>query len=244
MPPKKNIKPIVNDEIINFYELDGCKPFQTEYHNPCYNGNTMPLKHCLQLVIVGCTGSGKTNILLNIINSMDDTFNYIKIFTQNKSEALYEYIESRIPKPYLEIFEGIDKFNKMNFDKLDKGQYLFIYDDFCIESSSKQKNIEEMYTRGRKLGEKGGISNIYLTQSWYDTPKVIRKQCGYIILKKVNGKLEINSILRDCSIANMTSSTLQNMYDYCVKSKEDIVNFLLIDKTAKNKDFVRISVKF
>jgi len=226
-------------DVINFYQNEECSKFAVKYENPNFNLIDMPLKHPLQMVITGCSGSGKSNILLNIINKMNSTFNFIKIFTQNKNEQLYEFLQSKIPKPYLEIFEGIQAFNDFDVTKLDKGQYLFIYDDFCIESGKKQKKIEEMYIRGRKMADSGGISNVYLTQSYYDTPKVIRKQAGYVILKKINGKLELASIIRDCSLGDVSREQLFAMYEFCCKSKEDISNFLLIDKTAPSEYLFR-----
>ena len=232
-------KPNTNDGgLVNFYEQDECKQFAVEYHNPNYDKENMPFKHPLCQILIGATGSGKSNILLNIIRVMGATFNYIRIFTQNKNEQLYEYLQSKIEPPLLEIYEGLDEMNTYLADcdkKLEDAQYLFIFDDFCIFSDKEQKPIENLYVRGRKMAKKHGISLIYLTQSYYDVPKIIRKQASQLILKKINGKMETNSIIRDCSSLEITKGQLQNMYNYCVKSKEDINNFMLIDKGADDK---------
>ena len=37
------------------------------------------------------------------------------------------------------------------------------------------------------MAKKHGISLIYLTQSYYDVPNIIRKQANQLILKKING---------------------------------------------------------
>lgn len=228
MPPKKKvIKEVPKSDVINFYELKDVQTFNPVYHNPTFDINTQPLKHPLYGLICGTTGSGKTNILMNIITKMDSTFNRIKIFTQNKNEPLYQYLESKINKPYLEIFEGLSELNKMDLDKMEKNQYLFIYDDMCLEKD--QSKIEQMYIRGRKLS----ISNIYLSQSYFQTPKIIRKQINYLILKKVSGTRDINSILRECSIS-VDKNKLQKMFNYCVQSRDDIVNFFLIDLGASD----------
>ena len=228
--PRKRIQNNAN-EMTNYYESPDVIEHQQDYVNPTYNEQNQPFKHPFQSILCGQTGSGKSNILINIIQKTNGTFNFIKIFTQNKHEPLYLMLEKKIPKPFLEIFEGIDAFNKINFEKLEKGQYLFIYDDMCVESAKKQKQIEELYIRGRKMGG-NGISNIYLSQSYYDIPMIIRKQCSMLILKKINGKKEINAILRDCACGDMTSQTLQNMYNYCVQSKDDICNCMTINKGA------------
>ena len=155
MPPKKKaLKVTKKDDVINFYDLKDVQAFNPVYHNPTYDQNTQPLKHPMYMLICGTTGSGKTNVLLNIISKMNSTFNRIKIFTQNKAEPLYQYLESKIDKPYSEIHEGLAELNKMDLDKVEKNQYLFIYDDMVLEKD--QSKIEQMYIRGRKLS----ISNI------------------------------------------------------------------------------------
>ena len=215
----------------NYYELESTKPFIVEYNNPCYDFETMPLKHPMRALIVGCSGSGKSNVLLGIIEKMSDTFNEIKIFTQDKSEPLYEMLESKIEKPYLQIFEGLDDLKSMDMTKLE-GQQLFIFDDMVVEPEKKQQKICELYIRGRKMSDKKGISLIYLTQSYYDVPNIIRKQANQLLLKKINGRLETNAIIRDCSALDLTTAQLQSMYSYCVNSTFDIQNVFLIDKSA------------
>jgi len=221
---KKTVKK--DDEIINFYELDEVKAFCPEYHNPCYCPESMPLKHPMFLVIVGCQGSGKTNILMNIIQKMDSTFNYIKIFTANKEEPLYLFLESKINKPYLEIFDGDNVLDNVQIDGLEKGQYLYIFDDLCLEKN--QDKIEKLFIRGRKCAERQGVSCVYLSQMYFRTPSDVRKNMNALILKKINGKRDIANILRETSI-NAESDQLLNMFKHCVKTKDDIANFLLID---------------
>lgn len=218
-------------ENINFYERDDVKVFCPDYHNPNYDVNTMPFKHPMRGILIGASGSGKSNVLLNLIKKMNNTFNSIKIFTQDKKEPLYEYLESVIPAPQLEIFEGIDAFNNYDIkEELKHGQHLLVFDDFVVEGEKKQSKIKELYIRGRKMAE-NGLSLLYLSQSYYETPKMIRKQATSLILKKINGGKELRTILKDCSV-NATGNQLEAMYNHCVKSADDITNFMLIDKTA------------
>ena len=232
----KNKKKVKNDddedcEVENFYNKKEVQVFCPKYHNPNYNSKTMPFKHPMRGVIVGASGSGKSNVLLDLINKMIGTFNSIKIFTQDKDEPLYQYLASMIEPPQLEIFEGIDAFNKYDIkEDLKHGQHLLIFDDMCIESEKKQQKIGELFIRGRKMSD-NGLSLLYLTQAYYQTPIIIRKQCTHLILKKVNGKRDVGAILKDSSL-DADGQQLQNMYNHCVKSADDITNFMLIDKSA------------
>jgi superfamily II DNA or RNA helicase len=81
--------------IINFYELDEVKLLTPQYHNPNYDEETMPLKHPERAILLAPSGGGKTNLLLGIIKAMNGTFKVIILFTQNKNEPLYEYLEKK-----------------------------------------------------------------------------------------------------------------------------------------------------
>lgn len=217
-------------EIINFYELPEVEKHKIEYINPNYNFKTMPLKHPLRMVLCGASGSGKSNILLNILEQMNDTFEKIIIFTQDKDEQLYNYLEEALLPDSFEIFEGIESVLNYNFSELDPKQHLIIFDDMCIESEKKQEPIKQLFIRGRKMAHKHGISLIYLTQSYFQTPPIIRKQMTQLILRKINGKRDCANILRETSI-NATSKQLLDLYETCCPP-DDITSFLLIDFSA------------
>lgn len=224
---KKKIK---EKGIINFYELEEVKKHAYNYVNPNYNFQKMPLKHPLRMVICGASGSGKSNILLNIIQQMNNTFEKVIIFTQDKDEQLYNYLEEKLDPDLFEIFEGIQSVINYNFDNLDAKQHLIIFDDMCIETEKKQDDIKQLYIRGRKMAHKCGISLIYLTQSYFQTPPVIRKQMTSLILRKINGKRDASNILRETSI-DTTTKQLLNIYEKCC-DPENIKGFLFIDFNA------------
>jgi hypothetical protein len=228
-------------DIINFYELPDVQQFARHFNNPTYDPLTQPLKHPnLRMVICGASGSGKSNILLNILNLMENTFEKILIFTQDKEEQLYQYLENKLSPDELEIFEGIENVMGFNFDNLEPKQHLIIFDDMCIESEKKQQNICELFIRGRKMAQSYGCSLIYLTQSYFQTPPVIRKQMTSLILRKINGKRDASSILKECSI-DATTQQLLHLYEACC-DPDDITAFLFIDFNAP--DSQRFRYKF
>lgn len=228
-----NRKSSKKTEIINFYTLPEVQKFAYNYVNPNYDFQKMPLKHPMRMVICGASGSGKSNILLNIINAMNSTFEKIIIFTQDKDEQLYNYLENKLGSDDFEIYEGIEKVRQYNFNKLEEKQHLIIFDDMCIETEKKQAPICELFIRGRKMAHKCGCSVIYLTQSYFQVPSVIRKQMTSMIIRKVNGKRDISNILRETALET-TTKILTNMYEACC-DPEDITAFLLIDYNAPEK---------
>lgn len=223
-------------DVINFYELEKVKNFGVKYHNPNYNFENMNLRHPVRLVINGCSGSGKSNLLLNIINLMDSTFEKILIFTQDKSEQLYEFLEDELGDS-IEIYEGIQKVKDYDWADLDDMQYLIIFDDMCVEKERDQQKICELFIRGRKMAHQKGLSLIYLTQSYFQTPPLIRKQMTGLILRKVNGKKDLGYILKEQSMEG-TKEQLMKMYKACCNPK-DITSFLYIDLNAAEESRFR-----
>ncbi len=220
-------------EIINFYELDEVKKHACDYVNPNYDYQKMPLKHPLRMVICGASGGGKSNLLLNIIKLMGGTFEKLLFFTQDKDEQLYNFLEEKLDPTLFEIFERIESVNNYNFNNLEEKQHLIVFDDMCIETEKKQQQICELFIRGRKMAHKCGCSLIYLTQSYFQVPAIIRKQMTSLI----NGKRDARSILRDCS-TSATAEKLHNMYEKCC-IPEDITTFLFIDLSASENDRFR-----
>lgn len=226
-----------NSEIINFYDLDEVKKHAYDYVNPNYDYQKMPLKHPLRMVICGASGGGKSNLLLNIVKLMGGTFEKMLFFTQDKDEQLYNFLEEKLDPTLFEIFERIDSVNNYNFNNLDEKQHLIVFDDMCIETEKKQQKICELFIRGRKMAQKCGCSIIYLTQSYFQVPPIIRKQMTSLVLRKINGKRDARSILRDCS-TSATADQLNNMYQKCC-NPEDITTFLFIDLSASEDDRFR-----
>jgi hypothetical protein len=189
MPKKSKNK---SASIINFYELEGVKKLKPPSINPNYHIHNISVP--FRSVIIGSTGSGKSNMVLNLISVMSNTFNKIFIYTRAE-EPLYTYLKNKIKDDMLTI--SYDLNDLRNFDEENYyGQTLIIFDDLCNEKD--QNCINELYIRGRKLA--GGISLCYLTQSYFKVPKIVRLQCQYIFIIKVSGIRDLNLILSEYSL--------------------------------------------
>jgi hypothetical protein len=196
---------------LNYYKL-----FKTpKVHNPNFkeHGLVVPFR----MLICGSTGSGKTNMLLDIIHKMSGTFKDIIICCRSADEPLYNYLQSKIPEG-LTFKECMSTDDYPNLDELDDST-LVVFDDLVLEKN--QSKIGEFFIRGRKKG----ISCIYISQSYFKTPKIIRGQCNYIALKKINSNKDLSLILSDFPL-DITIDELKKIYQSCSKGIEQ---FLLID---------------
>jgi hypothetical protein len=204
-------------ELIDWYKKLP-KKFLLKTHNPYYEVHHIKLP--MRMIICGNSGSGKTQTLLNLLYNMPDTFEKIFIVTKCKDEPLYNYLEDKLGKDGLSIKEGIHELPDL--DSLDKEQNnLIILDDLVNEPTKQQRPICDYFIRCRKKN----CSIIYISQSFYAVPKLIRDNINYLIIKQVSSMKNLTMICRECSLG-IDIKQLKKIYDDATSTKQD---FLLID---------------
>ena len=151
-------------------------------------------------MIIGGSGSGKTNALLNLINEQND-IDKIYLYARDLSEPKYEYLIKKRedvgikhvnnPNAFIEcsntmddVYENIDDYNPNR-----KRKILIVFDDMIADIMSKktfQAIIKELFIRCRKLN----ISVVFITQSYFSLPKVVRLNSTNYLIIKVNNRKE------------------------------------------------------
>jgi hypothetical protein len=232
MPRKKKVQENIEETksegcgIVNFYERIP-EHFIEKVNNP--NFNLHRLKIPMRLCIVAPSGSGKTNFLVNLISVFsrgEGTFQTITIITRNKDEPLYRWLETLSDQ--IVIKEGLN--NTPPLDKFDKEyNHLVVWDDLVLNKDLSM--VEQYYIRARKLN----VSVIFLSQSFFKIPKIIRNNCSYMVLLKLSGNREVNIILSEFGLG-ITKEQLLEIYEYATAQK---LQPLLIDMEAQPADRFR-----
>ena len=232
MPRKKKVQENIEETksegcgIVNFYERIP-EHFIEKVNNP--NFNLHKLKIPMRMCIVAPSGSGKTNFLVNLISVFsrgEGTFQTITIITRNKDEPLYRWLETLSDQ--IVIKEGLN--NTPPLDKFDKEyNHLVVWDDLVLNKDLSM--VEQYYIRARKLN----VSVIFLSQSFFKIPKIIRNNCSYMVLLKLSGNREVNIILSEFGLG-ITKEQLLEIYEYATAQK---LQPLLIDMEAQPADRFR-----
>ena len=121
--------------------------------------------HPYRILIIGGSGSGKTNALLNLINNQPD-IDKIYLYAKDPYEAKYQYLINKRegvginhfndPKAFIEysndmrdVYKNINYYNPYKENKI-----LIVFDDMIADMINNKKLnsiITELFIRGRKL---------------------------------------------------------------------------------------------
>ena len=188
-----------------------------------------------RMLIIGPSGSGKTNTLLHLIDNFHP-IDKIYLYAKDKDEDKYQYLINKReqagiknlndPHGFIEyssdmndLLEDINNYNK----KRDK-KVLIIFDDLIadIMRNKKFKSIvKELFTRCRKLN----ISVVFITQSYFRTPKDARLNSTHYIILKIGNKKELKCIAEKNS-SHLDFKDFLKIYNYCTNEP---YSFMMVD---------------
>ncbi len=221
-------------ELINFYDVI---PEEYKVEEQTYpNYSKIQIKLPFRMLVIGASGSGKTNFELNLIKGMN-CFSKIHLYAKDLKESLYRFLIDKLEKvskkhgievvTYSDQLDDIPSVDDFPGDE----NTLVIFDDFIVDVKDKKfKRICDMFTRGRKRN----ISVMFLSQSYFSIPADIRKNSTYIVLKKVASEKDWNRIIAEYSLTDINKGQLKRLYDAIVS--ESFLNFLMIDLQSNKKE--------
>ena len=182
-----------------------------------------------RILIIGPSGSGKGNTLLHLIDKLHP-IDKIYLYAKDSDEEKYQYLirikNLNDPHAFIEyssdmndVLEDINNYNK----KRDK-KVLIIFDDMIADIMRSEKFkaiVKELFIRCRKLN----ISIVFITQSYFRTPKDARLNSTHYILMKMGNKKELKSIAEENS-GHLDFKDFLKIYNYCTK---DPFSFMMVN---------------
>ena len=211
-------------------------------HNP--NWPYIP-DHPYRILIIGGSGSGKTNTLLSLINNQPD-INKIYLYAKGPYEDKYQFLikKSRSiglkrfndPKAFIEYSNDMhDVYNNINDYNLDKeNKILMVFDDVIADMMNNKKLnsiVTKLFIRGRKLN----ISLVFITQSYFKVPKDVRLNTTHFFIIKILNKRELQQI----AISHSSDIDFKDFINVYKKCTEKPYSFLVNDTTLSSGDPLR-----
>ena len=188
-----------------------------------------------RMLIIGPSGSGKTNTLLHLINKFHP-IDKIYLYAKDADEKKYQYLINKReqagiknlndPHAFVEysndmndVLENINDYNK-NRDK----KVLIIFDDMIADIMRSEKFkaiVKELFIRCKKLN----ISIVFISQSYFRTPKDARLNSTHYIIMKIGNKKELKSIAEENS-GHLDFKDFLKVYNYCTNES---YLFMIVD---------------
>ena len=201
--------------------------------------------HPYRILVIGGSGSGKTNALLNLINNQPD-IDKIYLYAEDPYEKKYQYLINRREKVGLNHFNGPKAFMEYSNDMQDvykniedsnpikKHKILIVFDDMIADMVNNNKLnpvVTELFIRGRKLN----ISIAFITKSYFKVPKDVRLNSTHFFIMKIPNKRELQQIVLNHS-SDIDFKDFMNIYKKCTT---ELYSFLVNDTTLPSDDDLR-----
>ena len=203
-----------------------------------------------RILLAGGSGSGKTNLLCNLLYR-DWLYPYdrLMVFSKSLHQPKYRELMERlstdgkldenttfsnsdddIPEPDSIVYERtVPKLSKKGRVTMvtEPVHTLLIFDDLLCCAPKTMKRITDLFIRARHFN----CTLIFLTQSFFRTPRPLRLQCDQMCVFCPIGKREATQIYQECS-ADLDLRVFQQL----IKTVNDApYQFLFINKYAKQQ---------
>ena len=176
-----------------------------------------------RMLIIGPSESGKTNILLHLINNLHP-IDKIYLYAKDLSEPKYEYLINKReqagiknlndPHAFIEYSNDMDDVldDNNNYNKNRDIKVLIVFDDMIADieyNKNFERIIKELFYRAR-----------YFIESYFRALNSM-----HYILMKIGNKKELKSIAEEKS-GHLDYKDFLKMYNYCTREP---YSFMTID---------------
>ena len=155
--------------------------------------------HPYRGLIIGGSGSGKTNVLLNLIEKQPG-IDKIYLYAKDPYERKYQYLINKRegvgighfsdPKVFIEYSNDMhDAYKNIDHDYNpdEDNKNLIVFGDMIadmINNKNLNSVVTELFIRDRKLN----ISLVFINQSYFKVPKDLRLNTTHFLLQKFQTK--------------------------------------------------------
>lgn len=207
---------------INFYEKIP-KKYLNQNKYTYDNQKEIKINLPLRALFCGPSGSMKSNALLNLLRTING-FDMIYLVAKQPDQALYRYLKDVVGES-LVITDSLEELPPLSdFDS--NISTLVVFDDWLGENEKDLKYIAKFFVKGRHKG----VSVIFISQSYYACPSLIRKNSDLVFILKLNTKGDMSRFLKEYQMTDISIDKLIEIYNK-IKA-EGNQNWMLFDTAA------------
>ena len=153
-------------------------------------------------MIIGPSGIGKTNALLNLIQQDNNVIDKIYLYAKDLEEPKYQFLIKKHQDVGIKILNDRSAFiehsntmddvynNTDDYNVKRKRKVLIVFDYMIADIMTNKKFqaiIKELFIRCRKLN----ISLVFITQSYFSVPKEARLNSTHYLIMKIHNRREL-----------------------------------------------------
>ena len=165
--------------------------------------------HPYRILIIGGSGSGKTNLLLHLTENQPD-IDKIYLYAKDPFESKYQYLINKRggvginpfkdPKAFIEYSNDMRDVYKNIVDyNPDKQRKILIVFDDMIADMIHNKNLNSI------------VTELFINQSYFNVPKDVRLNASHFFIAKIPNKRELQQIVINHS-SDINTKDFANIY--------------------------------
>ena len=161
-------------------------------------------------VLIGEPSCGKSALALNFI--VHNNFEEVYVVHQNELTTEYDNLD---PTQVLNEVPPLEFWREMD----PSVKRCCIIDDLEYTSATKErcKNLALMF---RYVSSHCNLSIILCHQSWFDTPRIVKKMCNIVCIWKIRSRQEVSMIENRC---NLDTGMLGHLFSTVAKNFHDSI---------------------
>ena len=168
------------------------------------------------------------------------------MYAKDPYESKYQYLINKRegvginhfndPKAFIEysndmhdVYKNIDDYNPDKENKI-----LVVFDDMIADMIYNKKLnsiVTELFIRGRKVD----ISLVFIAQSYFKVPKVVRLNTSHFFIAKIPNKRELQQI----AINHLSDINNKDFANICRKYTSEPYSFLVNDTRLASNNYLR-----
>ena len=189
--------------------------------------------HPFRALLIGMPNCGKTTLAMNLVCHQKPAFEQVVVIYENEAGREWDPLE---PTFILSELPDIDYWVELRGDEEEPPKkILCVLDDVEMTSADKEKN-RRLAMLFRYVSSHCFLSVMFLHQSWFDVPPIVKKCANIYVVWKARGRDETEKITNR---VGLPKGTLVELFKNYAKGPRDSI---CIDFTLGSPQRLRLNI--